>query len=68
MQDLRFKQEIFAGIVGKRFDLLMLDRSYSGWIAPTAFVSKYHTHRDVLTLYMPHNNYRWQVDVWEPKK
>ena len=66
-QSLKYKQQIVADIVGKRFDLLMLDRSFSSWIAPTALISQYYNRRDLITLYMPHTRFMWQVDVWEPK-
>lgn len=68
IQSLKFKQEIETGIIEKRFDLLMLDRSFSSWIAPKNLISQNYTHRDVLTLYMPHTKYLWRLDIWEPKR
>lgn len=67
-QSFKYKQLVAAGIAQKKFDLLMLDRSFSKWLAPASLISQQYTCREVLTLYMPHMEYRWQVDVWEPKK
>ncbi|GFO64399.1 hypothetical protein GMPD_23180 [Geomonas paludis] len=67
-QSARYREDIVAAIKAKKFDLLMLDRSFSKWIAPEELFPQYYTHRDVVTLYMPHMGYHWQIDIWEPKQ
>jgi len=64
----QFHHDIVNKIEDRRFDLLMLDRSYSQWLAPKPEIARNYRHCDVLTLSMPHTGYEWKIDVWEPQK
>lgn len=63
-----FFHAIASGINRGEFDLLMIDRTYSKWLLPLEPLEMTYEYKGFLTLIMPHNHYRWQIDVWEPKK
>lgn len=63
----QFGDTIYTGITQKKFDLIMLDREFSNWLIPPVAIMDTYDYKGFLTLEMPHNNYRWQVDIWEPK-
>ncbi|MCX7010174.1 MAG: hypothetical protein NTY53_23540 [Kiritimatiellaeota bacterium] len=67
-QDLGFNRQITTGLVSKRFDLLMLNRQVSEWMAPPDIIAENYILFDHLSLYHAHDNYSWDIDIWKPKK
>lgn len=63
----RFKDTMLKGVAEKKFDLIMIDRSFSHWLLPPVAIMDFYDYKGNLLLEMPHNNFTWQIDIWEPK-
>jgi hypothetical protein len=64
----QYLAQIAADIRAKRFDLLLVNESLSAWLLPPQSVlSTYYEHQDSVRIFMPHSEYSWAIDIWEPK-